>query len=199
VLCLLLAPALTAAQSERTSIEVPREKLDRLVGSYELAPTATMRITVVGTQLQSQLGPQPVVPLFAASETVFFPRVVDAELTFELDASGTATALVLRQNGQTMRAPRVAERAEIALPPDVLARYPATYRLQPGFDLVITLENGQLMSQATGQAKVPLFAEAENKFFLKAANAQIEFVGDGGRVTELVLYQGGQVVRAARQ
>jgi CubicO group peptidase (beta-lactamase class C family) len=185
--------------AERTSIELPREKLDRLVGSYELAPTATMRITVVGTQLQSQLGGQPVVPLFAESETVFFPRVVEAELTFELDASGTATALTLRQNGQTMRAPRVAERTEIALPPDVLARYPGTYRLQPGFDLVVTLENGQLMSQATGQAKAPLYAQAENKFFLKVANAQLEFVSAGGRVTELVLYQGGRETRAPRQ
>ena len=98
-----------------------------------------------------------------------------------------------------LRAPRIAERTEIVLPPAVLARYPGTYQLQPGFDLVVTLENGQLASQATGQPKVPLFAEAEDKFFLKAANAQIEFVGDGGRVTELVLYQGGQQMRAARQ
>jgi CubicO group peptidase (beta-lactamase class C family) len=185
--------------AERTSIELPRDKLDRLVGSYEIAPTATMRITVIGTQLQSQLGLQPVVPLFAESETVFFPRVVDAELTFELGADGTATALTLRQNGREMRGLRVAERTEIVLPPAALARYPGTYRLQPGLDLVITLENGQLVSQATGQAKAPLFAEAENRFFLKVANAQIVFIPDSGRVTELVLTQGGRETRAARQ
>jgi CubicO group peptidase (beta-lactamase class C family) len=185
--------------SERTSIELPRDKLDRLVGSYELTPMATMRITVVGTQLQSQLGPQPVVPLFAESETVFFPRVVEAEITFELDASGKATALTLRQNGQERRAPRIAERTDIVLPLAVLERYPGTYRLRPGFDLVITLENGQLMSQATGQGKAPLFAEAEDKFFLKVANAQVQFVRDGGQVTELILFQGGQETRAARQ
>jgi uncharacterized protein YneR len=158
-----------------------------------------MRITVVGNQLQSQLGMQPVVPLFAESETVFFPRVVDAELTFELDAGGKATALTLRQNGQERRALRIAERTEVALAPAVLARYPGTYRLRPGFDLVVTLENGQLMSQATGQAKAPLFAEAEDRFFLKAANAQVEFVNEGGRVTALVLKQGGTETRAARQ
>jgi hypothetical protein len=185
--------------AERTEIELPRDKLDRLVGSYALAPTATMRITVVGTQLQSQLGAQPIVPLFAESETVFFPRVVDAELTFELDESGMATALTLRQNGAELKGPRVAERTEIALPLDVLERYTGTYRLQPGFDLVITLENGQLISQATGQAKAGLFAEAENKFFLKVAPAQIEFISDGGRVRELVLYQGGRETRAPRQ
>jgi len=185
--------------SERKSIELPRDKLDRLAGSYELAPTATMRITVVGTQLQSQLGGQPVVPLFAESETVFFPRVVEAELTFELDASGKASALVLKQNGQERRAPRIAERNEVVLPLAVLERYPGTYRLQQGFDLVITLENGQLMSQATGQSKAPLFAESERKFFLKVANAQVEFVVDGQRPTELVLYQGGRETHAPRQ
>jgi CubicO group peptidase (beta-lactamase class C family) len=185
--------------SERTTIELPRDKLERLVGSYELAPTATMRITVVGNQLQSQLGAQPVVPVFAESETKFYPRVVEAELTFELDASGKATALTLRQGGRELRGLRIAERTEILLPADVLARYPGTYRLQPGFDLVITLENGQLVSQATGQAKAPLFAEAEDKFFLKVANAQVQFVRSGGRVTELILTQGGRQTRASRQ
>ena len=92
-----------------------------------------------------------------------------------------------------------AERTAIELPREKLERLVGSYelgadsddahhgRLQPGFDLVITLENGQLVSQATGQAKAPLFAEAESKFFLKVANAQIEFVSAGGRVTELVL------------
>ncbi len=88
--------------------------------------------------------------MFAESETVFFPRVVDAEIEFELDASGTAAALMLRQIGIVQRGPRLAERTEVVLPLAVLERYPGTYRLRPGFDLVITLENGQLMSQATG-------------------------------------------------
>ena len=185
--------------AERNEIELPRDKLERLVGAYELAPTATMRITVVGNQLHSQLGPQPVIPLFAESETKFFPRVVEAELEFELDAAGTATALVLRQGGRETRAPRIAERSEVALPLDVLERYPGTYQLAPQFALTITLENGQLMSQATGQGKAPLFAEAENKFFLKVANAQVEFVNEGGRVTALILNQGGRQTRAPRQ
>ena len=204
-LSLVLAAGVAAAQdapltsAERTSIELPRDKLDRLVGSYELTPNATMLITVAGAQLQLQLGPQPAVPLFAESETVFFPRVAEAEIEFELDASGKAAALTLRQNGQEMRAPRIAERTEVDVPAAVLERYPGTYRLQPGFDIVITLENGQLMSQATGQGKAPLYAESESKFFLKLANAQMEFVSAGGRVTELVLFQGGQQMRAPRQ
>jgi len=57
---------------------------------------------------------------------------------------------------------------------------------------VITLENGQLMAQATGQSKFALFAESETRFFLKVVDAQIEFFrNDKGEVTHLVLHQGG--------
>jgi hypothetical protein len=56
------------------------------------------------------------------------------------------------------------------------------------------------LSQATGQPKVELFAEAKDRFFLKAANAQIEFVrGNDGRVQALILHQGGRDVRAERR
>ena len=159
-----------------------------------------MRITVVGNQLQSQLGPQPVVPLFAESETVFFPRVVEAELTFELDASGNGDGAhaAPERPGEARAAHRGAHRGRRCRS-TCSSVTPARIGCNRGFDLAITLENGQLMSQATGQGKAPLFAEAENKFFLKVANAQIEFVSAGGRVTELVLYQGGRETRAPRQ
>jgi hypothetical protein len=184
--------------TERTQIELPRGKLEGLVGSYELTPMATMVITVEGNQLVSRLGSQPAIPLFAETETKFFPRVVEAEMEFELGADGKAAALVLRQNGQQRRAPRLAERTAVTLPLAVLQRYPGTYQLGPGFNLMITLEDGQLMSQATGQGKAPLFAEAEGRFFLKVANAQIEFEG-GEQITGLVLKQGGRETRAPRQ
>jgi len=108
---------------------------------------------------------------------------------------------------QANRAPKaqsvsgtLGERTAIALPPATLAPYAGTYELQPGFDLVITLEGGQLMSQATGQAKVPLFAEAETKFFLRVVDAQVEFVKDAnGGVTHLVLHQGGRDHQALRK
>ena len=184
--------------SERTAIPLPKERLEPLAGSYELAPTANLIVSVEGNQLISRLGGQPPVPLFAETPTTFFARVVEAEVQFELGADGKATALIFRQNGQERRSPRVLERVAVELPLAVLQRYPGTYQIAPGFNLMITLENAQLVSQATGQGKVPLFAESEGKFFLKAANAQIEFEG-GERVTGLVLKQGGRETRAPRQ
>ena len=56
------------------------------------------------------------------------------------------------------------------------------------------------MTQATGQPKFPLFAESETKFYLKVVEAQVEFFRDQkGRVTHLVLHQGGRDVKGLRK
>jgi CubicO group peptidase (beta-lactamase class C family) len=87
----------------------------------------------------------------------------------------------------------ISERKEITISPDILKQYLGTYELSPSFSLVMTLENGQLMSQATNQGKLPLFAESETKFFLKVLDSQVEFFkNDKGEVTHLVVYQNGR-------
>jgi CubicO group peptidase (beta-lactamase class C family) len=91
-------------------------------------------------------------------------------------------------------------RTAVAVDPKVLAQYVGTFALAPGFDLVVTLENGQLITQATGQGKVPLFPESETKFFPTMIDAEIEFFKDSdGRVTHLVLHQGGHDMKALKK
>jgi len=86
------------------------------------------------------------------------------------------------------------------LPPEILSRYPGIYELSPGFDLTITLEGGKLISQATGQSKIPIYPEAEDKFFTRGMNAQLDFVrGKDGRVSGMVLHQGGRDMKAPRK
>src|SRR5207244_12917859 len=119
-------------------------------------------------------------PLFAESESVFFPKAVDAEIEFVSDSQGKISQLILHQGGRDQKAPRtsdsVLERKEITVSPKTLSAYAGTYELRPGFNLVVTLEGDQLTAQATGQPKFPLFAETETKFFLNVLDAQIEFV-----------------------
>jgi len=188
--------------AERKEITVAPKILEQYVGIYELAPKINMTITLEGGQLITQVSGQGKAPLFAASETKFFPKVVDAEIEFGKDDKGAY--LVLHQGGRDMKAPRtsdkVVERKEIPVSPTVLAQYTGAYELRPGFDLVITLESGQLVSQATGQDKMPLFAESETKFFPKLIDAEIEFFKDGkGAVTHLVLHQGAAEIKAPRK
>jgi CubicO group peptidase (beta-lactamase class C family) len=91
------------------------------------------------------------------------------------------------------------ERKEVAVSPAILQAYAGTYELAPGFDLVMTVEGGQLMTQATGQPKFPVFAESATKFFLKVVDAQLEFVkNDKGEVTHVILHQGGRDVKGPK-
>jgi len=190
--------------SERKEISVAPKILQQFVGTYQLAPKVNMMITIESGQLISQVSGQGKVPLFATSETKFFPKVVDAEIEFGKDDKGVVTHLVLHQGGRDMKASRtsdkVVEHKEIAVSSTILAQYPGTYELRPGFDLVITLEGNQLVSQATGQTKIPLYAESETKFFPKVMDAEIEFLKDNkGSVTHLMLRQGAMETKAPRK
>jgi D-alanyl-D-alanine-carboxypeptidase/D-alanyl-D-alanine-endopeptidase len=92
------------------------------------------------------------------------------------------------------------ERKAIQVDAKMLQSYVGDYEIVPAFVISITQEADQLMLQATGQQKLELFAESEKKFFLKAVDAQITFVSDDkGRVTQLILHQGGANQPAKRR
>jgi CubicO group peptidase (beta-lactamase class C family) len=101
-----LAPPRRPASASRVSITLPPATLDRYVGEYPLAPNFVITIRRDGTRLMAQATGQPAFEIFAESPTMFFLKVVDAQLEFALDASGTATALTLVQGGARQRAAR---------------------------------------------------------------------------------------------
>jgi serine-type D-Ala-D-Ala carboxypeptidase/endopeptidase len=85
--------------SFRQAVEVDSAVLEKYVGEYKLAPFFAITVTLEDGQLMAQATGQDKFPIFAESETEFFYRVVDAQLTFEVDADGKATKLILHQNG----------------------------------------------------------------------------------------------------
>ncbi len=83
-------------------------------------------------------------------------------------------------------------RTEVEVSADIVSAYVGVYELAPEFQITVTLEDGQLQLQATGQQKVPIFAESDSEFFLRVVDAQVTFVRDGtGAATSLILHQGG--------
>lgn len=91
------------------------------------------------------------------------------------------------------------QREAVAVDRGVLARYVGTYRLNAELDVVVTLGDDGLLVTPTGQPTLPLFAESETEFFLRAANAQITFVvNPSGEVEGLILHQGGRDNRAEK-
>ena len=67
-----------------------------------------MLVTLDNNQLISQLTNQGPIPIFPQSETMFFPKVVDAQIEFSgNDAQGRAAQLTLHQNGRDTPAKRL--------------------------------------------------------------------------------------------
>jgi len=186
--------------TEKTEVKMDPEQLTKFAGIYEVSPAQNMIITVSDGRLSASDGSDKPDPLFAMSATRFFFRKDEAEVEFEQDSAGTVTGLVIHVPDGKVPGKRVADRVEVALPSEILSRYPGIYELSPGFDLTITLEGGKLISQATGQSKIPIYPEAEDKFFTRGMNAQLDFVrGKDGRVSGMVLHQGGRDMKAPRK
>jgi CubicO group peptidase (beta-lactamase class C family) len=86
---------------ERKEIPVDAAVLEQYVGEYELAPTFKITVTREGVRLFVQATAQPRFEIFAESESEFFLKVVDAQITFLKDG------LILHQNGMDQRAKKV--------------------------------------------------------------------------------------------
>ena len=80
----------------------------------------------------------------------------------------------------------------------LLPQFVGTYQYAPDISIAVTLEQGALWIEATGQAKVRLIAESESSFFIAEDDIAISFVKDGGVVTQLVVHQGGGEVPAKK-
>jgi serine-type D-Ala-D-Ala carboxypeptidase/endopeptidase len=76
------------------------------VGDYELAPGFILTVTREGDRLMSQATGQGKVEVFPSSETEFFLKVTDAQITFVKGPSGRVEHLVLHQGGRDVVAKR---------------------------------------------------------------------------------------------
>lgn len=95
------------APATRKVIALAADKLDRLLGVYELEPGFRFTITREGTQLFMQATGQGPAEAFPESETRFFFKVADAHIEFTLSADGRASVLTLFQGGAAMPAKRM--------------------------------------------------------------------------------------------
>ncbi len=92
---------LRAPPPRRTEVAVDSLILQRYVGEYELTPAFHIVVTRQAAHLFAQATAQPQFAIFAESDSTFFLKTVDAQLTFRPDA------LVLHQNGQHVPARKV--------------------------------------------------------------------------------------------
>jgi CubicO group peptidase (beta-lactamase class C family) len=96
-----------AAFTPRDVVKVADSILEKYVGKYELVPGVRFDVRLRDHQLRVQLTGQQRIEVFAESDTKFFYKVVDAQLTFNVDDDGNVASLTLHQNGRNQEAKKM--------------------------------------------------------------------------------------------
>jgi hypothetical protein len=93
-------------RKEFAEIKVNPAIYDAYVGEYELAPGFILAVMREGDRLMTQATGQGKVEIFPYSETEFFLKVTDAQITFVKGTSGSVDSIVLHQGGRDLPAKR---------------------------------------------------------------------------------------------
>lgn len=183
-------------------IEVTNAVLQTYAGIYENEVGDPLIITVENGNLFVQRGRNPKVLVKAFEENKFFFE--DPMITMEFSAAQhekTDQLAIRSRNGKEVW--NKTDRTELSdnevkVDVAILEMYTGEYEVTPQFAFTITKENERLFLQATGQDKIEMFAETENKFFLKVNDAQFEFVNESGKITKVFMRQGGRTAEAIK-
>lgn len=122
---------------------------------------------------------------------------------FKKDENGKVLGILAHlPNGKKGRAAKTnekpIERKEIQLDEKTLLQYVGKYKVKPGFFLVFTIDKGKLWLAPTGDKKLQVFAEGNHKFFLKDADAFLEFVKEDGSFKVVKVNLGGQKIKGIK-
>ena len=202
----IAALAIGKPYQESVAISLESSLTDALTGVYENEEQETVFITKDENKIMYQRSGGQKTEIFPASEKEFFLKDSFTRVVFLKDDAGSVQGLrVIRRLGppgeyQKTKKTLPVERKSIELDPSIYDQYVGEYEIAPGFFLYVTREGDRLLTQATGQEKVEVFPESETRFFLKDIDAQLEFVKDAsGKVTGLILTQGGQKIPASKK
>jgi D-alanyl-D-alanine carboxypeptidase len=197
--------ALGLAEPERQAVSLAAKDLDAVAGVYVDARKQEYYFSREGAGLFAQRQGGARNEILAAKAGEFFLKDSPARFIFVRDAGGRVTGLrIVSRIGPAQvfartDKPLPSPRREAKVDPALYDRLVGEYELAPDFTITILRRGDKLISQATGQPEVELFPESETRFFLKVVDAQVDFIKDaGGRVTGLVLHQGGQDLPAKR-
>jgi len=183
----------------KDAISLSQGKLQQWVGAYEFEDGAIRYIVLKDGVLTSKREDSTVEPfkIHPMTETMF--TFEDGVYTYDFSMdNGNRRAIFKRFGGNDSVGKGIdkvppAKKNSIMLTADALKAFVGTYELAPTFKITVRSKGQQLFAQATGQPEFELFAEDEDTFFLKVVPASVDFNKDtSGKVTELILHQGGQ-------
>ncbi len=198
----LAAIAIDKSYDNKEKIVLPKEALKKMVGVYEFEDSAVRIITLEDNQLYSQREGSSKFKIFPKNKNTFFFENSFSEIQFTANdkkVEATFKNRINQSKGVKTDKAIPSEKKAINVSEDILKQYVGVYEIKKGFDLSITLENGKLISHATGQPPFEIHAETETMFFVKEFPAALEFLIENKKATGVVLHQGGKKTPAKRK
>ena len=187
----------------RTEAAVDPNLYERYAGLYQRGPNSIFTITREGDRLFAQLTGQPKLEVFPENDHEFFYKAVAAQVTFVSDGHQPATELILHQNGNDLRAARVAgvpRSGSRGHKPDakVLDSHLGWYEIGARRALAVTRADDHLVLQETGRPKIEMLAYGDREFVSKDGGSFVTFFSDGqDRSGELLLHEPSPGARRA--
>lgn len=186
------------------AIAVANEILHTYTGVYENGKGQQRIVTVSENKLFSQLNRSPKTMIKSyQKDKFFFNEEPMLTMEFRRNKNGEVKQLITRNRvaievwNKTNKP--IPSEDGIKIDEKILENYVGVYEVNPDFSFTISKDKGRMYLQATGQEKLEIFAETENKFFLKVNDAQLEFVkDDSGKISKAVINQGGRKTEAKK-
>ena len=88
-------------------IVVPEHILESYIGKYELMPNFILTVTKESQQMKAQATGQPAFDIFPKSENEFYLKVVNAQLTFNINDLGNVISVTLHQGDQDIEGKKI--------------------------------------------------------------------------------------------
>jgi CubicO group peptidase (beta-lactamase class C family) len=194
-----LGEKLAPRETPKVDTTISSKAFDAILGRYDYG-MGILTVTKERDKVFAQLTGQPKFEIFPKSETNFFWKVVEAEVSFVKNEKGEVTKAIHHQGGQTINAPKLDDVKVAAVDSKTYDTYVGRYDYGGGKAIMtISREGDRLFAQLTGQPKFEIFPKSETEFFWKAVNAQVTFVKDStGKVTKAIHNQGGRKFDAPR-
>jgi len=80
---------------------------------------------------------------------------------------------------------------EVALEENVMQRYVGVYQIDENAQRSVTIRDGVLYTQRSGGSWIRAYPASERQFFYKTSLSYFEFVVEDGKVTAMLMHQGG--------
>lgn len=197
--------ALALGQSlEFEPITLNAEKMAGYEGVFQIEDSEDKRaVFVEDGKLFTQRNEGQIFEIKPFSKDAFFYPHNRSKLVFKRTSEGNITghSMVPVSGSKTFAKKTDEKRVKtkfVDVKEAVLKNYLGSYELAPNFILSITMQEGKLIGQATGQGPIDMNAISDHEFVNQQIGAKIVFEKADGPSPFLVLFQGGGEMKAMR-